>query len=238
MIDLKESEINQLLVSNNQTTVVNNNQATTPDNLRDYETRQDIHMDMYDEPMKPWETDGQNYSFTCCTEFKQNQQKKNIDEVNTVFHKTNSQRLIVKRKDKTSSLQSVRETCILQCKVTILVFILGVLLVALRYVIVATIFIKKEKHVEYVDVCMIFSSFIMYCWCRSRKLFREDQQIITQSIPIQSIFYVERTVSKTEHQEQCCCSTPEVAGIQYSYISIGYNRSCLSSKFQGSATTE
>ena len=66
--------------------------------------------------------------------------------------------------------------------------------------------------------------------------------MVSQSIPINSIFYVDRQV---EQQSQLrgsfcgsCCSKEEETRTHYSTISIGYNRSNLSDKFNASASTK
>jgi len=205
----------------------------------------------YDENMKPWEADGQNYSFACCTEYSTQagtkkkgcccgvaEKSQNVETkwVHTVYHKTGSNRIIVKKREAASSLEKAKNNPM--TKWAVLVAILGILLAVSGAAYPDDGEVEKQRNMLIIagGIMIIVSFFLCIFGFQGKNNFVRDQEMVTQSIPIKSIFFVERTVSqKEEAATKSCCGGKEKTDI-YSDISIGYNRSNLSSRLQTSAS--
>eukprot|EP01083_Nonionella_stella_P018518 51576_1 len=231
----------------------------------------------YQENMKPWETDGQNYSFACCTEkiahttqyTKKQSVAVQVDWIHSVYHKTGSTRLIVKRKAGSSALAQAKNNpatkwAVLLCLCAIVCFIFGGIVAgnlgdddsdsdsySNRTWNSATGQYDYDTDTDSEEdgsgglgalfgggAVLLLTAIILFQCYSKRRVMQTNFDLVTQSIPIASIFFVERTVEQTEEADQCCCEKPEEKQVHHTDISIGYNRSNLSTKLNGSASTE
>lgn len=197
----------------------------------------------YEEDMTPWLRDpnaASNYQFMCSTEYidELKQQggcaccsgkkvaKDTDKEQTSVYHKTNSKRLIIKRKQHESQLRKIKKNpCVM--------FALFCIIVAIVLFIAA-----GDRGVLYGVGAVLLILGLVLCFCGKGGSVQNDVFVmVTQSIPINSIFYVDRYVEQDVKNDQCgCCQQEEM--IHYSTISIGYNRSNLSEKFNLTANTK
>mmetsp|Transcript_41216 Transcript_41216/g.36398 ORF Transcript_41216/g.36398 Transcript_41216/m.36398 type:complete len:309 (-) Transcript_41216:117-1043(-) len=205
----------------------------------------------YQEDMEPWLRDpnaAQNYLFRCMTINKddetivtaagcckgKSEAKDSEKEQTSVYHKVNSKRLIIKKKEQISSVAQMKKNpCALFA--LLLIFISIILLIA-------AIASGGPGALYGVAIVMLLIG-IAICFFGKRGATQMHTFImISQSIPINSIFYVDRQVEQQSQLKgrSCgsCCSKQEEEKINYSTISIGYNRSNLSDKFNASASTK
>lgn len=205
----------------------------------------------YQEDMEPWLRDpkaAKNYLFRCmtinndtetsvtdagCCKGK-SEAKEAEKEQTSVYHKVNSKRLIVKKKEQISSVAQLKKNpC---CTFAILLTLVGVIL------FIAAIAGGDSGGLYGVGVVILIIGVIL-CFVGKRGSAQTHNFImVSQSIPVNSIFYVDRQVEQQSELRgvSCgsCCFKQEEARTHYSTISIGYNRSNLSDKFNASASTK
>eukprot|EP01083_Nonionella_stella_P018519 51577_1 len=205
----------------------------------------------YQENMKPWETDGQNYSFACCTEkiahttqyTKKQSVAVQVDWIHSVYHKTGSTRLIIKRKAGSSALAQAKKNP--ATKWAICFFLGGIGCIIPGAMILSSLdgdsdsdsYTPSNGYTTTRDpdetdgavgaliglfvggAVSILISFVLFCCYNKRKVMQTNFDLVTQSIPIASIFFVERTVEQTEEADQCCCEKPEQKRAHHTDIS-------------------
>jgi len=221
----------------------------------------------YEEDMEPWLRDpnaAQNYLFRCmtinsdielavkdggCCKGKA-ESKASAKEQTTVYHKLNSKRLIIKKKEHESTMKQMKKN---PCLVfAILLTIVGVILLIVAISLSGgdedtNNYYQEEESEDpggyYGGGIVLIIIGIVLCFVGKKGATQSDEFVmISQSIPLNSIFYVDRKVEQESQLKanSCgsCCANEKSKLTNYSTISIGYNRSNLSDKFNASASTK
>ena len=142
---------------------------------------------------------------------------------NTVLHHKNSQRLVIKQRNQVGVLeQAKRQILIVACA---LFFILSVAFLA-----------SDIGGLIAIGVIFLFLTFyLLYLVLKSTTGEGNTYSFTTQSIPLNSIFWVNRKLSIVE-ETPCCrveCMCPEQNDIErkFSDVTIGFNRNVTSNTF-------
>ena len=146
-----------------------------------------------------------------------------IEWAHTVIHCKDSSRLIIKKRDQVGVFEQAKRTVLI---------ILFVLMLLIGFICLGS----GSGGAIAVGILFILGAFfVLYRALLSASGSGNSYSFTTQSIPINSIFWVDRKLTVVE-ENQCCqieCCCPEQTDIDknFSTITIGFNRNVMSNSF-------
>ena len=199
----------------------------------------------YDEVMQPWENNENEFHFKCWTEYNvkteiQSQSIRNLEQQQnkgslslstgtSVYHRKKSDRLIIKKREKASIFALTRQNP--NGWVAFAIIVVGILIILYG-------FVDFSLTAIIAGFIIMISGISVPCCCNKSKTNALSEFVYTtQSIPINSIHFVDRqleTYDANAVQNQCCsccCGTNAQISIKFSQVTIGFNRSNISKAF-------